>query len=221
MALILDDHQLVREGLSSLIHKHNSEEEILHADTVSEAITFVENAEENKINMVLVEISLNKENGFDFLKWLREKKKYVKTLVITSSLRQSDFVNARELGVDAYILKDTLIEEIMYGLKVVERGGKFYSTALRKYSDNLAEDKKALGLLTKREMDVLALLSQGYSNAKISKVLFISEGTTKKHISSIFSKLNLHCRVEAVLLANNNSHNVWNPIDKSFKTNFL
>lgn len=75
MVLILDDHQLPREGLSSLIHKHNSEEEILHADTVREAITLMENTEESKINMAFVEISLKKESGFDFLKWLGEKKK--------------------------------------------------------------------------------------------------------------------------------------------------
>lgn len=216
MIIILDDHPLARQGLSSLIQMYKPEEKVLHAGTVREAIKLIE---DNDVDMVFVDLNLGKENGFDFLTWLKDEEKKPKTIVITSSSRQSDFVYAQKLEVDAYVLKDAFIDEIMYGLKIVERGGKFYSATLMERLNKISEDEKALSELTEREMDVLALLSQGCSNAKISKTLFISEGTTKKHISSILSKLNLQHRVEAVLLARNNSYSVRIAISKSLRAN--
>lgn len=214
MVLILDDHPLARQGLASIIRMCRPEEEITQAGTVEEA---VEQMRRTAADMVFVDINLGKESGFAFVEWAKKEGCESKVFFITSSSRQSDFQYAKQLGVDAYVLKDAFIDDIMYGLKVVERGEKFYSPALMEKLNRPSEDERVLGELTNRELDVLVLLSQGYSNSKISGTLFISEGTTKKHITSILGKLGFESRVEAVLFANTNSHIIRTAIGRSVR----
>ncbi|MBC2576501.1 response regulator [Peptostreptococcus canis] len=201
MILVLDDHPIARQGLEAIIHMYKPEEEILQAGNVSEAIDYMK---ESNIDMVFVDINLGKESGFDFLEWMKRKHIDTKTFMITSSSDENDFLYAKSLGVDAYLLKDAFIDDIVYGLKVVGRGEKFYSAALIESIGDLSDEEKLLNTLTKREKEVLCLLNNGYSNMTISKKLFISEGTVKKHISNILSKLELENRVEAILFANRN-----------------
>ena len=151
--------------------------------------------------MAFIDLNLNGESGLDFLRWLKKERQEVKTIFITSSSREQDFLQAKDMGVDAYILKDAFIDEIMFGLKAVERGSKFYSADLIENIGSSTEEDKKLSSLTARETEVLKLMHCGYSNLEISNKLFISNGTTKKHVSSILSKLGLKNRVEAVLLA--------------------
>lgn len=198
MFLILDDHPIARKGLESIIHMYRPDDKVLQAGTVKEAI---DNMQNNNIDMAFIDLNLNEENGLDFLKWLKKERQEVKTIFITSSSREQDFLQAKDMGVDAYILKDAFIDEIMFGLKAVERGSKFYSAELVENIGSSTEEDKKLSSLTSRETEVLKLLHCGYSNLEISEKLFISNGTTKKHVSSILSKLGLKNRVEAVLFA--------------------
>lgn len=198
MFLILDDHPIVRKGLESILHMYRPDDKVLQAGTVKEAI---DNMQNNNIDMAFIDLNLNEENGLDFLKWLKKERQEVKTIFITSSSREQDFLQAKDMGVDAYILKDAFIDEIMFGLKAVERGSKFYSAELVENIGSSTEEDKKLSSLTARETEVLKLLHCGYSNLEISEKLFISNGTTKKHVSSILSKLGLKNRVEAVLFA--------------------
>lgn len=98
-----------------------------------------------------------------------------------------------------------LIDDIVYSLKVIEWGGKFYSSDLVDQMGQLSEEEKLLETLTKRELEVLFFLNQGYSNAKIGEALFVSEGTVKKHISNLLGKLGLENRIEAGLFSSRNS----------------
>ena len=202
MIMILDDHPIAREGLEAIIKMYKPEEDIVQAGTVKEAITIMET---HKPEMVFVDINLGEESGFDFLEWLQPEQSEVKVIMITSSSRESDFLHARALGVNAYLLKDAFIDDIVYSLKVIERGGKFYSSDLVEQMGHLSEEEKLLGTLTKRELEVLFFLNQGYSNAKIGEELFVSEGTVKKHISNILGKLGLENRMEAGIFSSRNS----------------
>lgn len=202
MIMVLDDHPIAREGLEAIIKMYRPEEEIVQAGTVKEAITIMDM---QKIDMVFVDINLGEGSGFDFLEWLEPEQSEVKVFMITSSSSESDFLHARALGVDAYLLKDAFIDDIVYSLKVVERGGKFYSSDLVDQMGQLSEDEKLLETLTKRELEVLFFLNKGYSNAKIGEELFVSEGTVKKHISNILGKLGLENRMEAGLFSSRNS----------------
>ena len=201
MILVLDTHPLSRQGLESVIRMHRPGEQVLQAGTVREAVSFVERS---PVEMAFVDLQLKQESGFSFVRWLREQGKPVKVLLIAADLKNRDFEQARRLGVDACVQKDALLEEILYGLKVVERGGKFYSSGLIESMEEEEQERKKMENLTGREMDVLKLLSLGYSNAVIGRQLYISEGTVKKHITSILGKLCLKNRVEAVLYASRN-----------------
>lgn len=174
MVLVLDDHPIARQGLESIIKIHKPEEETVQAGTVVEAIDLVEH---KPINMAFVDLNLYNESGFDFLEWVQKSDKSIKTFVITLSSSESDFLKAKKLGIDAYVLKDAFIGDIMYSLKVVDRGGKFYSSDLIDNIGSFSEEEKKIESLTKRELEVALLLREGYSNAKIAEDLFISEGT--------------------------------------------
>ena len=196
MVLVLDGHPIARQGLESVIKLHRPDEETVQAGTVKEAIDLTK---EKSIDSVFVDLNLHNESGFDFLEWIQSQNKNIKTFVITSSSSESDFVKAKNMGIDAYILKDAFIDDIMYSLRVVDRGGKFYSSDLMANVGNTSEDDKRIDTLTRRELEVALLLREGYSNAKIANNLSISEGTVKKHISNIFSKLEIYNRTEVLV----------------------
>ncbi len=201
MILVLDDYPLSRQGLESVIRMYRPEEQVLQAGNVKEAVACVE---KSRVDMAFVDLNLKRESGFSFVRWLREQGKQVKVMLIASALKNHDFEQARELGIEGCVQKDAFLDEILYGLKVVERGGRFYSSGLIESMEEEEQEKKKLGGLTGRELEVLKLLSHGYPNAKIGQKLFISEGTVKKHITSILGKLCLENRVEAVLFASRN-----------------
>ena len=216
MILILDDHPLSRQGLSTLIKNYKVSENISEAGTVKESILIMK---KYSVDLAFIDINLGSESGFSLIRWIKNEKLNTKIFVITSSSRQCDFNYAQELAVDAYVLKDAFIDEISYGIKTVERGGKFFSSAIMENLNKKTNDEKALNTLTERELDVLSLISQGLNNEKIGKALYISEGTVKKHITNILSKLNLISRVDAVIFANKNRYLMQYAIDKSFKSN--
>lgn len=214
MILILDDHPLSRQGLSSLMHSYRKEEDICEVGTVNEALSIMK---KSPIDLAFVDINLGGENGFSLIKWIKKQELDTKVFVITSSSRQCDFIYAQELDVDAYVLKDTFIDEITYGLKVIERGGKFFSSSIMETLNKQSNDEKDLMSLTERELDLLTLIGQGYTNEEISNTLYISQGTVKKHVTNILSKLNLGSRVNAVIFANKNNYLIQNAINKFFK----
>lgn len=202
MVLILDDHPIARQGLASLIELHFPQKEISQAGTVRQA---KEQVQKENAEVAFIDLNLGAESGFDFLEWAIPQYPQMKTFLITSCSRKSDFEYAKRLGVDAYVLKDAFVDEILYGLTVVQRGGKFYSPALFDTQEQLSQDERGVRQLTNRELDVLMLLGQGLCNEKISKQLYISEGTTKKYVTGIMEKLEVTNRVEAALFANKNT----------------
>lgn len=201
MVLVLDDHPISRQGLESIIKIHKPDMETVQAGTVQEAIDLTEH---EQIDMAFIDIHLHNESGFDFLEWMQKKDMGIKTFIITSSSSENDFLKAKNLGIDAYLLKDAFIDDIVYSLKVVGRGGKFYSADLVENVGNVSEEEKKIETLTKRELDVVLLLREGYSNAKIGEILYISEGTIKKHLSNIFGKLELCSRTEVMAFVEKN-----------------
>lgn len=194
--LVVDDHPLVRKGIFDIL-SINQKYEIKEADNIDSALKILK---AHHINILIVDLYLGKENGFDLIEKAKTINQDVKYVILTSSLKSMDYKRALEIGIDGYILKDAYIEDIIYALKVVARGEKYYSSQL--LGQSLAGFvPKELKDLTDREKEVLIQVSKGLTNAQISQTLFITEGTTKKHISNILSKLNLNNRIEAVILA--------------------
>lgn len=193
--LIMDDHPLVRQGLTSALSFEKDIEEIHEASTMDEAKVFLNL---KKPEMTIIDLYLGKEDGLKIVDWARNNKCRTKFLVFTSSSKKEDFHRCKQSGVDGYLLKQAFPEDLLYALHVIARGKKFFDMELAEGRN----DQNADGV-TKREKDVLDELGKGCSNQQIAEKLFISEHTVKKHISSILGKLNLHHRTEAALYANN------------------
>jgi two-component system, NarL family, nitrate/nitrite response regulator NarL len=196
--VIVDDHPLVRRGLSAVLSYEKDIEIVGEASNVDEAVDVIN---KTRPEQVLVDLRLENQSGLDIFKRLAKKDIKCKFAVLTSSLDEVDFKNAEELGVDGYILKEALPEEIIYAVHVIDRGRKYYDPgileiAMKKKEDNITEK------LTEREKEVLQALGKGLSNKEIARALFITEYTVKKHVSQILAKLNLNDRTQAALYAN-------------------
>lgn len=192
--LVVDDHPLVRRGIIDILSM-NGKQEVFEGSNLAAAKAILK---EKRIDTVIVDLNLGNENGFELVEMVKSSYPEIKNVVLTSSSNIFDYKKAMELNVDAYIIKDAFIEDIVYALQVVSRGGKYYSPQIIQQSMNGFMPKELMEL-TDREKEILAHLSKGMTNAQISNALFIAESTTKKHISNILSKLNLNNRVEAVL----------------------
>ncbi len=194
--LIVDDHPLVRKGITDILSL-NKNYEINEADNIFTTLNILK---KQKIDILIVDLHLGNDNGFDLIERARRICPDMKYVILTSSMNFIDYKKAMEMNVDAYILKDAFIEDIIYALQVVCRGEKYFSPQVLEHSITGFVPKELMEL-TEREKEVLTQLSKGMTNAQISEALFITEGTTKKHISNILSKLNLSNRLEAVLFA--------------------
>ncbi len=191
--IIADDHPLVRQGLASLISMESDMELIGECSNVQEALTMID---EKKPDLAIIDLKLGKESGLEIVSADKEHKcKYV---ILTSSAAYADFKKSEEVNVDGYVLKEALPEELLYALRLVGRGRKYYDPVLLEYKLQEGNDN-----LTLREKEVLQKLGQGLNNQEIADELFISENTVKKHVSQILAKLNLHDRTQAALYANN------------------
>ena len=126
-----------------------------------------------------------------------------KFIILTSCLLQEDFLKAEKIGVDGYILKEAFAEDILYAIRLIQRGKKHYDPAIIGQKSKMNEESWLLNALTERENEVLREIGRGMTNEAIARKLFISEHTVKKHVSSILSKLGLNHRTEAALYVNN------------------
>lgn len=195
--LIVDDHPLVRKGLVSVFSAENYIEEIKEASNVEEAVNILYSYNPD---IAILDLRLGKEDGLEIITQSRKNGICTKFLILTSSSKKEDFRRAQEIGAEGFILKEAFAEDIIYAVHVLTRGKKFFDPEIAQ-SIKLEEDE--LRELTPRERDVLLELGKGLNNSQIANRLYISESTVKKHIGSIFSKLGINHRVEAVLYVNN------------------
>ena len=202
--LIVDDHPLVRKGISSTLSFEEDIEKILEASNIEEAMKQiqVENPE-----LAIVDLNLGHEDGLEIISNSRRKGSKTKFLILTSSIKKDDFTRAKAMDVDGYILKEAFAEDILYAIHVVLRGKQFIDPEVIRYQTTKNKEDDYLNELTPRESDVLVELGKGLSNLEIAEELFISENTVKKHVSNILSKLELSHRTQAALLVNHNTIN--------------
>lgn len=199
MCILLVDHQTIyRKGIINVLSTYIAEEEIIEADNRMEADRILQ---KGNISTVFMGLQLEKEKGYDLVKYIKDTNKNTKVIILNHSKDLQDFVRVRNLGIEGYLLKDAKSEDLIYAYQVVQRGDYYYSNLLIEKSI-LKSEPKELNILTDREKEVFQLLCQGLSNHEIGKTLFITEATTKKHISSIMNKLHFSKRIEAIFYAN-------------------
>lgn len=195
--LVVDDHDIVRKGLIVMLKEEKEFEYIQEASNAEEARKVLAI---NTPDIALVDVNLNGQNGLDLIAEVSQKNLSTKFIVFTSSSRKGDYIRAKELNVDGYILKDSNVEDIIYAIKAVGRGRRFYDAEVTQ-DRQPTERSILLESLTDREKEIFIEIGRGLSNAQIAEKLYITENTVKKHISSLLSKLGVSRRTEVALYA--------------------
>ncbi|MHB8963925.1 MAG: response regulator [Saccharofermentanales bacterium] len=199
--IVVDDHPLVRQGLRSVLSLENDLVFAGEASCNKDAVTLIRTVNPD---LVLLDIRLSGESGFDLIEYCNKAGIPCKFLVLTSSADERDFRYAKELGAHGYILKEALPEDLLYAIHLVGRGKNYYDP---KIMDEIMKDPMHSAEseeLTERELEVLGALGDGLCNKEIADRLFISIFTVKKHVSQILAKLDLADRTQAALYAQAN-----------------
>ncbi|HSH25288.1 MAG TPA: response regulator transcription factor [Massilibacterium sp.] len=210
---IIDDHQLFREGIRQiLIQDQSSDVQSFGSQSLS-----IQDVISIEPNLILLDDAIS-ENPFKLIRLFHKKLPNTKIVMMTIVPEYERVLKALDLGVDGYILKDTDIETLYQCLSIVDNGEnyihhKISNILLEEYrkitSSNTyqAQERNELAycppyhLLSKRECEILQLLSEGLSNRAIGHELSISEMTVKNHVSNIMKKINVRDRTGAVLKA--------------------
>lgn len=201
--IIADDHMMIREGLKQLLELDGTMKVIAEANDGEECLNLLN----KKIHpdILLLDINMPKKNGIEVLEYIKQNKIPVKVLILTVHNEVEYLLKAVDIGIDGYLLKDSSYDELKEAIGVVISGNTYIQPsllpALNESMEDYALDKEKIEWLTKRELDVLRLISEGCSNKKISDELTISERTVKNHISHIFRKIDVEDRTQAAVFA--------------------
>jgi DNA-binding NarL/FixJ family response regulator len=192
--LIADDHSVVREGLVSLVKRKSDMVVVAEASNGREA---VELWKEHRPEVTLLDLRMPELDGVGAIKEIRELDENAHIVVLTTYDGDEDIYRAIKAGAKAYLLKDTARDALVETVRRVHAGETYLPPQLAaKLAERVSGDA-----LSPREIDVLQRMAVGKSNKEIGAELFISEGTVKTHIKSIFSKLDVVSRTEAVATA--------------------
>lgn len=200
--LIVDDHNLVREGLKAVFDNGNDVEVIGEAGSGEEALDMVG---EVKPDVILMDISMPGMNGIQATKLILEKCPESKVVMLTMLDQEGYVYEAVKAGATGYMLKNTSSDDLVHAIHTVFEGKALLhpdaTAQLLKEFVTLADNKAKDYGLSSREMEVLLLLSEGNTNKEIAKALWISEQTVKTHVAHIFNKLGTSDRTETVAQA--------------------
>jgi DNA-binding NarL/FixJ family response regulator len=208
-AMIVDDHALFRRGLEMVLEEEQDIELVGQASDGAEA---VEKAAESLPDVVLMDIRMPRSSGIEACRAMKEAAPSAKIVILTISDEEEDLFEAIRAGASGYLLKDIPLDEVADAVRAVHGGqslinpsmaGKLlteFATLARRGDGERAQELPA-PRLTEREMQVLKLVARGMNNRDIAKELFISENTVKNHVRNILEKLQIHSRMEAVMVA--------------------
>ena len=200
--LVVDDHSLVRDGITSMLEAAGY--------TVVGQCGDGESAGSDALRLhpdvVLMDIAMPKMNGIDALRLIREAAPDIKVVILTISEDENTLIDAIQLGASGYMLKSSSGDEFLGCLKSLEYGELALNRSTATHLiQSLMEVKNGFkderSPLTERECEILQLVADGYSNKVIGQRLSVSENTVKYHIKKILQKLNAQNRTEAVAYA--------------------
>jgi len=190
--LIADDHGVVREGLVSMIKRNRADMTV--AGEASNGREAVELWKRERPDVTLLDLRMPELDGVEVIKEIRAADKKARIIVLTTFDGDEDIYRAIQAGAKGYLLKDVPREALMNSIRRVHAGETSVPLhLLAKLADRVSGET-----LSEREIEVLKLMAQGKSNKEIATALFITEGTVKSHGKSIFTKMNVSSRAEAV-----------------------
>ena len=198
--LVVDDHEVVREGLVSLLNRRDGFEVVAEAGTVAEAI---EQARRFEPDIVVMDVRLPDGSGIEACREIRAERPATRVLMLTSYPDEEAVLSAIVAGASGYLLKQTRARDLVAALEAVGHGESLLDPAVtekvlervrRLATGGVADD---LAALTSQEQKILLLVAEGKTNKEIAADVFLSDKTVKNYVSSILSKLNLERRAQA------------------------
>lgn len=206
--MLVDDEKLIREGLKILITLDDEIEVVEEASSGKEAF---EKFKEKEIDVILLDIRMPESNGIDAIKLINEYGKGNTKILILTTFKDTEYINeAISLGASGYLLKDSDPESIIGGIKSAYYGNVVLNSEVSEIILNSKNsNKKEIDIdnykITNRELEIIKLIAEGYSNQEIANKLYLSVGTVKNNISSILQKLELRDRTQIVIFAYDNN----------------
>jgi two-component system, NarL family, response regulator LiaR len=199
--LIVDDHQVVREGLRNFLELQDGMEVAGEADDGEEGVAL---AAELRPDVVLMDLVMPKLGGVEAMRVLRESAPGTRVIVLTSFIDDEHLLPAMRAGAAGYLLKNVQPQELARAIRAADAGEALIDPAVAaRLVEALAEAEPDDGYerLTPREREVLALIGRGFSNKRIALELGVAEKTAKTHVSNLLGKLGLADRTQAALYA--------------------
>lgn len=206
--LIIDDHQLVADGLAMILSRVSDQVTISTSYNVRSVLA--DDALLQQQDLILVDLHMPTIDGFAFLQALEHRKIRVPTVVISGVEDRRDIQKALQLGACGFIPKELPSAQMLYGLRRVLSGQRYIPEHLADFlqlenldkTDLLTEPELANGQsppqIRERQLDVLALMHRGHSNLDIANILGISESTVKSHVSTLFRAFGVTNRTACV-----------------------
>jgi DNA-binding NarL/FixJ family response regulator len=196
--VVVDDHAVVREGLTSLLA---TAEDLECVGAAADGNAGLDLAERLTPDVMVLDLSMPGQDGVSVIRALRSRPTPVRILVITSFGEADLVLEALEAGADGYLLKQREGEAILDAVRVVATGGAPLDPLVTPSLIGELRDRGAGDLLTDREKEVLELVRQGQPNKSIARRLQISEGTVKTHVTHILQRIGASDRTQAAVWA--------------------
>jgi len=186
--LITDDHQIIVDGLRSLVNGMDGCEVVGVANNGREAVDILKIL---SVDIILMDIDMPVLDGLEATREIKAKYKGVKVIILSMHSQQGMIKNLIDIGVDGYLLKDSSKKELDNAIKQVSTGGQYFSSGVT-HSLMAKNEKSEIGggvELTKREVEILQFIADGLTNREIGEKLFISHRTVDTHRTNLMKKL--------------------------------
>lgn len=190
--LLAEDQSMLRDALSQLLQLQPDVTSVSQAADGREAIELLKT---NPVDVAILDVEMPYQTGLDVLEWVKEHQPAVKVIIVTTFKRPGYFERAVKADIDAYVLKERSIADLMKTIHTVLAGQKEYSPELMEV---LMTHKNPL---SHQELLVLEAAATGLSNKEIAEKLYLSNGTIRNYMSTILTKLAADNRTEAVRIA--------------------
>lgn len=202
--LIVDDHQVVRQGLRTFLEL---QDDIIVVGEAGDGTAAVEMSRQLDPHVVLMDLVMPNLDGIEATRQIKLLEANIKVIALTSFTEDEKVFPAIQAGASSYLLKDVSPDDLVDAIRAAFRGeSRLHPDILRKLMEQVAFQKAPhpetqVERLTRRELDVVRLVAEGLSNQEIAQALVISEKTVKSHVSSILGKLQLQDRTQLAIYA--------------------